>query len=47
MPKLFKKKTLFEIMTTPEEVIRNEWDLLKKSGLLTQIGCTAGPQKKR
>lgn len=46
MPKLFKKKTLFEIMTTPEEVIRNEWDLLKKSGLLTQIGCTAGPQKK-
>ena len=30
---------------TPEEKIREEWDLLKKTGLLTQIGCTAGPQK--
>ena len=31
---------------SPEDVIRNEWDLLKKSGLLSQIGCTAGPQRK-
>jgi ubiquitin-protein ligase len=29
-----------------EQIIRNEWDLLKKSGLLSQIGCTAGPQRK-
>ena len=32
---------------TPEEKIREEWDLLKKTGLLTQIGCTAGPKKTR
>ena len=25
--------------------LRNEWDLLKKSGLLSQIGCSAGPVK--
>ena len=31
---------------SPEDVIRNEWDLLKKSGLLSQIRCTAGPQRK-
>lgn len=31
---------------TPEETLRKEWDLLKKSGLLSQIGCTAGPQKR-
>ena len=30
----------------PEEVIREEWDLLKNSGLLSQIGCSAGPKKK-
>ena len=30
---------------TAEEIIREEWDLLKKSGLLSQIGCTAGPKK--
>lgn len=30
---------------TAEETIREEWDLLKKSGLLSQIGCSAGPQK--
>ena len=42
-----KKKKLFEIMTkSPEDIIRDEWDLLKKSGLLSQIGCTAGPQRK-
>jgi ubiquitin-protein ligase len=28
-----------------EEVIRNEWDLLRKSGLLCQINCSAGPIK--
>ena len=28
-----------------EVVLRNEWDLLKKSGLLSQIGCSAGPVK--
>lgn len=26
------------------ETLRNEWDLLKKTGLLSQIGCTAGPK---
>lgn len=26
-----------------EDVIREEWDLLRKSGLLYQISCTAGP----
>ena len=31
---------------TPEQIIREEWDLLKKSGLLNQIGCSAGPKKK-
>lgn len=31
---------------SPEEIIREEWDLLKKSGLLTQISCSAGPKKK-
>ena len=32
-------------MTTKsgEEAIREEWDLLRKSGLLYQISCTAGP----
>ena len=29
-----------------EEIIREECDLLKKSGLLTQISCAAGPKKK-
>ena len=29
-----------------EEIIREEWDLLKKTGLLSQIGCSAGPKKK-
>ena len=28
-----------------EEILREEWDLLKKSGLLSQIGCSAGPIK--
>jgi len=28
-----------------EEKLREEWDLLKKSGLLSQIGCSAGPIK--
>lgn len=28
-----------------EEILREEWDLLKKSGLLSQIGCSAGPKK--
>jgi ubiquitin-protein ligase len=28
---------------TPEDIIREEWDMLKKSGLLSQIGCSAGP----
>ena len=28
---------------TPEDIIRDEWDMLKKSGLLSQIGCSAGP----
>ena len=28
-----------------EVILRNEWDLLKKSGLLSQIGCSAGPIK--
>ena len=31
---------------TPEQIIRDEWDLLKKSGLLSKIGCSAGPKKK-
>lgn len=30
---------------TAEDILRDEWDLLKKSGLLTQIGCTAAPIK--
>lgn len=30
-----------------EETLREEWDLLKKSGLLSQIGCTAGPKKNK
>ena len=30
-------------MSKPEDIIRNEWDILKKSGLLSQIGCSAGP----
>lgn len=30
---------------TPEDIIKGEWDLLKKTGLLSQICCTAGPQK--
>lgn len=30
---------------TPEDFIRYEWDLLKKSGLLSQIGCSVGPKK--
>lgn len=30
---------------TPEQTIRDEWDLLKKSGLLSQIGCSVGPKK--
>ena len=43
-----KKKKLFEIMTkSPEDVIRNEWDLLKKSGLLSQIGCSSGQLKQK
>ncbi len=28
-----------------EARLRNEWDLLKKSGLLSQIGCSAGPMR--
>jgi len=28
-----------------EVILRNEWDLLKKSGVLSQIGCSAGPVK--
>ena len=32
-------------MTEAQNIIREEWDLLKKSGLLSQIGCSAGPQK--
>ena len=33
------------MIKTAEEIIREEWDLLKKSGLLSQIGCSAGPKK--
>ena len=29
-----------------EEIIREEWDILKNSGLLAQIGCSAGPKRK-
>lgn len=32
---------------TAEDYIRNEWDLLKKSGLLSQIGCSCGPKRER
>ena len=34
-------------MTTKSaaDIIRDEWDLLRKSGLLRQINCTAGPIK--
>ena len=32
-------------MTKAEDVIRNEWDVLRKSSLLSQIQCTAGPIK--
>ena len=28
-----------------EDVIRDEWDLLRKSGLLCQLNCSAGPIK--
>jgi ubiquitin-conjugating enzyme E2 D/E len=28
-----------------EDIIRGEWDLLRKSGLLHQLNCTAGPIK--
>ena len=30
-----------------EEILREEWDLLKKSGILSQIGCSAGPKKNK
>lgn len=30
---------------TPEQIIRDEWDLLKKSGLLSQISCSISPKK--
>lgn len=33
------------MINTPEQIIRNELDLLKKSGLLSQIGCSVGPKK--
>ena len=26
-----------------EDIIRDEWDLLRKSGLLCQLNCSAGP----
>ena len=32
---------------TAEEILREEWDLLKKSGILNQIGCSAGPKKNK
>lgn len=35
------------MIKTPEQIIRDEWDLLKKSGLLSQIGCSAGPKKEK
>ena len=28
-----------------EDIIRDEWDLLRKSGLLHQLNCSAGPIK--
>ena len=28
-----------------ETRLKEEWDLLKKSGILSQIGCSAGPKK--
>ena len=28
-----------------EDILRDEWDLLKKSGLLTSISCSAGPKR--
>ena len=31
----------------PEEIIREEWDVLKQSGLLSQISCSAGPKKNK
>lgn len=31
---------------SPEEIIRKEWDLIKKNTILSQIGCSAGPKKK-
>ena len=30
-----------------EVILRNEWDLLKKSGLLSQIGCSSGQLKQK
>ena len=30
---------------SPEEIIREEWDILKKSGLLSQISCSVSPKK--
>ena len=31
---------------SPEEIIRKEWDLIKKNPILSEIGCSAGPKKK-
>ena len=30
---------------TAEDILRSEWDLLKKTSILSQIGCSAGPKK--
>lgn len=30
-----------------EEILREEWDILKQSGILSQIGCSAGPKKNK
>lgn len=33
-------------MSKAEEIIRKEWDLIKKNPILSEIGCSAGPKKK-
>ena len=30
---------------TAQDIIKEEWDLLKQTGLLSQISCSAGPKK--
>ena len=33
-------------MSSSEQIIRNEWDRIKKNPILSEIGCSAGPKKK-